>query len=125
MDNMDNFNSKSESMNKSRVTLNSLDIMVSAMWELMLEKGFTREQMNAKIDEIKERKVTLDPQRTRAKCPGCGRLVSESPKTPFEGKCFYCGQTVTIYPGDSIDFAGNDDPSSDNGSPAFDDQDLF
>ena len=35
--------------------------MVAAMWELMLDKGFTREQLDAKLDKIKEQKITLDP----------------------------------------------------------------
>ncbi len=120
---MDNFDRKNGNINRDRTTVNSLDIMVSAMWELMIEKGFSREQLNAKLDEIKEQRVTLDPRQSKVVCPGCGRTVSEVKTTPFEGTCIYCGQKVTIYPGDSIVFAKDTESITDNGLSTPEDQD--
>ena len=93
-------------LNKTAVSgssLSKMDMLVSAMWELMLEKGFTREQLNAKLDHIRETNPTVDPKQTVVKCPECGAKVTEGLRTPFEGKCIYCGNTVTIYPGDNIE----------------------
>jgi predicted RNA-binding Zn-ribbon protein involved in translation (DUF1610 family) len=122
---MDNYNRESYKIDRSGNAVNRLDVMVSAMWELMLEKGFTREQLNAKLDTIKEQRITLDPRLTRVECPKCGKLISENAATPFEGKCLYCGQKVTIYPGNSREFKKDNEPLQDNGSSAFDDQDQF
>lgn len=119
---MDNYNRESGMIDRNGNTINRLDVMVSAMWELMLEKGFTREQLNAKLDEIKEQKVSLDPWHNRVVCPSCGKMISEAPATPFEGKCIFCGHKVTIYPGDSIEFKKDSDPQQDNSSSAIDDQ---
>ena len=120
---MDNFDRKNGNINRDRTTVNSLDIMVSAMWELMIEKGFSREQLNAKLDEIKEQRVTLDPRQSKVVCPGCGRTVSEVKTKPFEGTCIYCGQKVKIYPGDSIVFAKDTESITDNGLSTPEDQD--
>lgn len=84
-------------------SLNRMDMLVSAMWELMLEKGFTREQMNAKLDQIKAANPSADPKQNVVLCPDCGMKVTEGAHTPFEGKCLYCGRTVTIYPGDNLE----------------------
>ena len=66
---MDNFDRKNANIDRDRTDLGSLDIMVSAMWELMVEKGFSRDELNAKLDKIKEQKVTLDPQLSKAPYP--------------------------------------------------------
>ena len=29
--------------------------------------------------------------------------VTEGIRTPFEGKCVYCGKTLAIYPGDNVE----------------------
>ena len=84
-------------------SLNKMDMLVSAMWELMLEKGFTREQLNAKLDHIKETHPAVDANQAVVTCPECGMKVTEGIRTPFEGKCVYCGKTVAIYPGDNIE----------------------
>lgn len=120
---MDNFDRKNANIDRDRTDLGSLDIMVSAMWELMVEKGFSRDELNAKLDKIKEQKVTLDPQLSKAVCPGCGRIISEQKTTPFEASCIYCGHKVTIYPGDSIAFAKETETTTDNSSSAPDDLD--
>ena len=120
---MDNFDRENVNIERNRTELGSLDIMVSAMWELMVEKGFSREQLNAKLDKIKEQKVTLDPQHSKVVCPGCGRIISEQKMKPFEASCIYCGHKVTIYPGDSIAFAKDAETLTDNNSSIPDDLD--
>ncbi len=102
-----------------------LDMMVSAMWELMLDKGFTREQLNAKLDKVREQRITLDPNKSTIVCSKCGKLIGESSKNPFGAKCLYCGNEMTIYPGDSIEFNKDSNPDSDNSSSEFDDLDQF
>ena len=94
---MNNFDRKNGNIDRDRITVNSLDIMVSAMWELMVENGFSREQLNAKLDKIKEQNVTLDPRLSKVVCPVCGKIASEVKTTPFEGNCIYCGHKMTIY----------------------------
>lgn len=101
---INNYNENLLKAADSGAELNKMDMLVSAMWELMLEKGFTREQLNAKLDSIRERRVTLEPRKNMILCPACGKKVPENSTTPFEGKCMYCGTTTTIYPGDSIEF---------------------
>ena len=123
---------------ESNSNLNKLDMMVCAMWELMQEKGYTREQLNAKLDRIRESNETLEARQNVVLCPKCGKKVIESSRTPFEGTCLYCGQNVTIYPGDSIEIEGNEpseepapadgsEPVSDelSSSSFFGDQDIF
>ncbi|MBO4473902.1 MAG: hypothetical protein J5750_03205 [Clostridiales bacterium] len=84
-------------------SLSKMEMLVSAMWELMLEKGFTREQLNAKLDRVRETNPMSGGKQAVGLCPECKTKVTENPRTPFEGKCIYCGNTVTIYPGDSIE----------------------
>lgn len=51
---MDNFINAKGQLERNAASTDRLDVMVAAMWELMLDKGFTREQLNAKLDKIKE-----------------------------------------------------------------------
>lgn len=114
--NINNIDDKIRRAEESGANLNKLDMMVCAMWELMLEKGFTREQMNAKLDHVREINETLAARKNVILCPNCGKKIIENTRTPFEGTCLYCGKTVTIYPGDSIEIKGAEaqpDPSSD------------
>lgn len=120
---MDNFERKNGNIDRNRTTVTSLDIMVSAMWELLIERGYSREELNAKLDKVKEQGVTLDPKQSKVLCPVCGKTISELKTTPFEGKCIYCGHKMTIYPGDSIVFTNNADASTDDISSTPDDQD--
>ena len=122
---MDNFMRESGKIERNGAAVNRLDVMVSAMWELMLEKGFTREQMNAKLDKVKEQKMTLDPQHNRVTCPACGKIINEALMTPFEGKCIYCGHKVMIYPGDSIECVKDSETMPDDSPSAFDGQDQI
>ena len=121
---MDNFMRENGKIERNDVMVNRMDVMVSAMWELMLEKGFTREQLNAKLDKVKEQRLTLDPQLNKVVCPACGKTVSEIPSKPFEGSCIYCGQRITIYPGASILFARDSEslPGNDPSTPDCQDQ---
>lgn len=122
---MDNFMRDSGKIERNDAMVNRMDVMVSAMWELMLEKGFTREQLNAMLYKVKEQGVTLDPQHNRVVCPICGKTINEITSKPFEGKCLYCGHTITIYPGDSIMFKKDSEPLPDNNPSTSDCQDQF
>lgn len=122
---MDSFIRDNGKIERNDVNVNRLDAMVSAMWELLIEKGYTREELNAKLDKVKEQKITLDPQLNRVVCPACGKSIGEIPSKPFEGKCIYCGHTITIYPGDSVLFEKDSEslpgafPSSVDGQDQF------
>lgn len=122
---MDNYMRESGKIERNGNNVNRLDVMVSAMWELMLEKGYTREQLNAKLDKVKEQKITLDPQLNRVVCPACGKTISEIPSKPFEGKCIYCGHTLTIYPGDSVLFEKDSEALPADSPSTFDGHDQF
>ena len=122
---MDNYMRESGTIERNGNNVNRLDVMVSAMWELMLEKGYTREQLNAKLDKVKEQKITLDPQLNRVVCPACGKTISEIPSKPFEGKCIYCGHTLTIYPGDSVLFEKDSEALPADSPSTFDGHDQF
>lgn len=122
---MENFMRESGKIERNGATVNRLDVMVSAMWELMLEKGFTREQLNDKLDKVKEQRITLDPQQNRVVCPVCGKQIGEMPSMPFEGKCIYCGHTMTIYPGDSVLFEKDSETLPGDFPASVDGQDQF
>ncbi len=122
---MDSFIRDNGKIERNDVNVNRLDAMVSAMWELLIEKGYTREELNAKLDKVKEQKLTLDPQRTKVICPVCGKTVSDIPSLPFEGKCIYCGHTMMIYPGDSILSEKDSEPLPDNDPSDPDRQDQL
>ena len=114
--NINNIDSNIRETTQSVSKLNRLDRMVCAMWELMLEKGFTREQMHSKLDRVRESNETLEARKNVVMCPKCGKKVIENIRTPFEGTCLYCGNQVIIYPGDSLEIIGAE-PSAD--------QDIF
>ncbi len=133
---MDNYLNELNDVEASSSSVNRMDMMVTAMWELLIEKGYSREQLNAKLDEVRERKMTLDPKMTRVLCPNCGKTINENPASPFEGTCLYCGTTVKMFPGDSLEFAkegsapeqemtADEEPVKDIGSSSFDDQYQF
>ena len=70
---MDGFINDLSSVGASSSSVNRMDMMVTAMWELLIEKGYSREELNAKLDAVRERKMTLDPKLTRVLCPNCGK----------------------------------------------------
>lgn len=133
---MDGFINELSSVGASSSSVNRMDMMVTAMWELLIEKGYSREELNAKLDAVRERKMTLDPKLTRVLCPNCGKTVNENPAAPFEGTCLYCGTSVKIFPGESIEFIRDEaspepeipapvEPVQDIGDSFFDDQYQF
>lgn len=115
--NLNSIDDNIRKMEESGSNINRLDLMVSAMWELMMEKGFTREQLNSKLDSLKDSGNSLEARKNAIMCPKCGKKVFENPRTPFEGTCLYCGHIVTIYPGESVEFKGNEVESKPAGDP--------
>lgn len=93
--------------------MRKMDLMVLAMWEILEEKGFTHEELVGKLEEVKERKETLDARENIVLCPKCRKKVKESYKTPFEGTCMYCGTKVAIYPGSNIEEEPEVEPEPD------------
>ena len=83
--------------------IRKMDLMVCAMWEILEEKGFSKEELVNKLEDVKERRETLDARENIVLCPKCHKKVKESYKTPFEGTCMYCGTKVAIYPGSNIE----------------------
>ena len=106
-------------------SLARMDMLVSAMWELMLEKGFTREQLNAKLDHVRQTHPMSGSKPAVGLCPECKTKVTENPRTPFEGKCIYCGNTVTIYPGDNIDNTNPNNASVPTGASSVEEPGLL
>ncbi len=82
-------------------SIKRLDTISRAMWEVMQENGIPVEKLNAKIEQLltdpdKKERLAYDP--LIIKCPGCGKPLRESYKTPMLGKCVFCGREVVFYP---------------------------
>ena len=76
-----------------------LKIMVQAMMEIMIERGVDPSLIDAKIDEIMDRRETFMPVRKASKpCPNCGRTITDNGSTPLTGTCLYCGTVVKFPP---------------------------
>ncbi len=72
--------------------LDSMAIILRAMWALMEERGLTAEELTAKIEELDLLDGTADG-RIKAgprDCPGCGSKVASGLDT-----CQYCGEELT------------------------------
>ncbi len=72
--------------------LDSMAIILRAMWALMEERGLTAEELTAKIEELDLLDGTADGRiKTGPRdCPGCGSKVASGLAT-----CQYCGETLT------------------------------
>jgi len=91
----------SEDIFELKGSVKKLEYIVQAMFECMLENGFTREDLNKQIAEavrnpMKYRRPNYEA--LTVKCPKCGRNIQESRKTPLLGKCFFCGSDIVFYP---------------------------
>ncbi len=80
-----------------------IELMVRTLWEMLEKMGVSSEEIQAKMQQIQERGISLEPLDNLVLCPTCGKKIKESSHKPFEGTCIYCGTTVPIYPGDSIE----------------------
>ena len=80
-----------------------IELMLRTLWEILGKMGVSGEEIQAKMQEIQARGMSLEPLDNLVICPTCGKKVPESSHKPFEGTCIYCGTTVPIYPGDSIE----------------------
>lgn len=78
-----------------------VEMVASVLWECLSEMGITREELDLKMKEIKERGWTITPPSFYQICSRCGRKVFDYSEKRFEATCLYCGQTMNIYPGDS------------------------
>jgi len=75
-----------------------LEITVKALCKVLMEKGVTAAEINAKIEEVIDSKPKNNYQKNMKPCPGCGRTIQESGKTPMLGRCLFCGEEVRFYP---------------------------
>lgn len=76
-----------------------LEIMVQAMFELMVEKGIDPDLINAKLVEITDRNTAeVNVPDSTKPCPRCGKTVKELSGAPLTGRCMYCGKEVKFYP---------------------------
>lgn len=80
-----------------------IELMVRTLWEMLNKMGVTNDEIISKMDEIRERSVSLEPLDNIVLCPTCGKKIRESSHKPFEGTCIFRGTTVPVYPGDSIE----------------------
>jgi len=71
--------------------LDSMAMILRAMWALFEENGLTREQLVAKIDELDRLDGSADGQMRRVPidCPSC-----ESKVAPGLARCQYCGADI-------------------------------
>ncbi len=71
--------------------LDRLVLVVEAMWSLLEESGYTKEQLAGRIAEMDRKDGVEDGRVTpaRLKCPSCGSVVMEG-----AGRCQICGTAV-------------------------------
>ena len=75
------------------------EVMVEAMLSILTEQGVSKDQINQKLIELTDKKISYRVYETRSSsCPKCGKAVLEAPKIPLRGRCMYCGTYVTFYP---------------------------
>jgi hypothetical protein len=79
--------------------LDRLVIVVEAMWSLLEESGFTKEQLDERIEAMDAADGVADGrvQREKLRCPNCDSVVVDG-----IGRCQICGTEV----GEVSPFAG-------------------
>ena len=91
-----------------------LQIMVKAMYKVLIEQGIDPALINSKVEEIFADPKTFEPkQKDSMPCPKCGRQVLDNGTVPLVGTCLYCGTTVKFLP--HFDF---DEPEEAPAEPA-------
>ncbi|MBO4637647.1 MAG: hypothetical protein J5685_10930 [Clostridiales bacterium] len=90
-------------------TIRKMDIILCSMFELLKEKGVTEDELKNKIVEVVSDKRSFVEGRASGECPKCKKKVVESPKTPFQGQCLYCGNVLNLMP----DFSGKSAEATD------------
>ena len=75
-----------------------LEFTVQALCKVLMERGVTADDINKKIEEAINNKPKNTYQKSMKPCPGCGRTIQESGKTPMYGRCLFCGEEVRFYP---------------------------
>ena len=78
-----------------------VEMVAMVLWECLSEMGVTREELDLKMNEIRNRGWTINPPSLYKMCPKCGKKVFDYSEQDFEATCVYCGQVVNIYPGES------------------------
>ena len=86
---------KEQDLNSYRI---KVEMAALVLWECLSEMGVTREELELKMKEIRDRGWTITPPSFYQLCPKCGRKVFDYSEKRFEAACVYCGQTINIYP---------------------------
>ena len=94
-----------------RSTVAKLEVMVQAMYMVMVDQGIDPELINSKVVDLVDNKLEVQHQTMSKPCPYCGKMVKESGKTPLIGRCLYCGKQVKFYPTFTV---GEDKPAEEN-----------
>ncbi len=79
--------------------IDRLTMVMEAMWSLLVEQGFTEEQLAARIEELDMSDGSMDGRKIPPadQCPECGAVVSRG-----VGRCQFCGHET----GESNPFHG-------------------
>lgn len=71
-----------------------MEKMYRAFWALLLEKGYTNEELNAIIALVLNETNKAKESDDKVQCTSCGRLMKKV--APFQVKCMYCGAFATV-----------------------------
>jgi hypothetical protein len=95
----ESFNAPGSKILDTNERLDRLVVVVEAMWSILEESGYTREQLDKRIEEMDLIDGFADGrvQRARLRCPNCDSAVVEG-----MGHCQICGTEV----GEQSPFAG-------------------
>lgn len=87
----DSFNRTSSGLHDTNDRVDRLVMVVEAMWSLLEESGYTKEQLDERIKEMDRLDGTEDGRaiRSRIRCPECDSVVMEG-----LGRCQICGTEV-------------------------------
>lgn len=85
------------------VSIRRLDILVSSMWKLMKEKGYTDDDLMNQVTSIITENEGAVYSREAIHCPKCGQVIQEVKKSPLTVRCFYCGSQYVLYPYNDVE----------------------
>ncbi len=83
-----------------RCSLEKIELVMNAMWDIMQEHGVTADELNGRIKTLVEsgNGPKNHYQSEMMPCPKCGKTIQESSIKPMTGRCVFCGENVFFYP---------------------------
>lgn len=98
------------------------ETMVQALFNMLVNKGATKEELLTEIDKINaERKDhTKVP---KYYCSKCNKIMQIGNMNPFTANCMYCGELRSIYPYDTVGdlVEGENQPQEEKEKDPFED----